>query len=186
MKPILVFIIITLSPASLFCQAAEKEQKSNLAFGIELDALPYINSGYYASAWLGFENINLRIRPVVAKTDIPDFYLDDNFNRNTLNAYALIADYFFKPSFEGFWLGTGLEYWDGEIEDNFSASSNYQEFVYTLGGGYVWHFWKSFYLNPWAAFHLHLAGDREVPVGMETFKTDLLTPEASVKLGYQF
>jgi len=90
-----------------------------------------ITGGYYVSAWLGFKKQKLRLRPVIAKINIPYFLLDEDFDRNTINAYALVVDYFFKPGFKGFWIGAGFEYWDGEIENNLSEAATYDEWIFT-------------------------------------------------------
>lgn len=38
--------------------------------------------------------------------------------------------------------------------------------------------------KPWIAGQLHIAGDREVQVGNDTFKTAVFTPEISLKIGW--
>ena len=113
-------------------------------------------------------------------------YDTEAFDRNTIWVYAIVVDYFFKPDFKGFWIGTGIEYWDGEIEDKFSETAKYNNWIFTLGTGYVWKFWDNLYINPWVAAHVRIAGDEEVPVGSYTFLTPFITPEISLKLGWNF
>jgi len=55
-----------------------------------------------------------------------------------------------------------------------------------LGGGYVWEFYRNFYLNSWLATHVVIAGDDEVAVGKRTYELKLFTPEISLKLGWHF
>jgi len=117
---------------------------------------------------------------------LPDFLLEEDFNRNTLNVYAIVLDYFFKPAYKGFWIASGFEFWDGEIENKQSEVAAYDEWIYTVGGGYVWKFWDNLYLNPWIAGHLRVGGNQEVQVGNDTFKTAVFTPEISVKIGWHF
>ena len=167
-------------------QAQKTIQKSKFTIGSELDLLPYVSNGYYASAWFGLANQKVRIRPVFAKSELPDFMLDEEFNRNTIKVYAAIVDYFFHANYKGAWIGSGLEYWDGEIEDQMNNTSAYNSWVYTLGAGYVWKIWDNLYINPWIAGHLRIAGDKRVKVGDELFKPDRFTPEISIKIGYHF
>ena len=61
----------------------------------------------------------------------------------------------------------------------------YETTILTLGGGYTWRFSKHFYLNPWAAVHFPIGGDRDVEFPSSTFSIDP-TPEMSVKLGILF
>ena len=184
MKNFITFLLLVLS-TSAFAQQAEENQKS-YRIGTELDILPYATGGYYFSAWYGWNDYQFRIRPVVAKVNVPDFYIDDKFQNNKIFATALIVDYFFKPNFEGFWIGSGFEYWQNSIENKSSVKVDYNAFVFTLGGGYIWKFYKDFYVHPWAAGHLLIGGDKEVKVGDETFKPQIFTFEGSIKLGWSF
>ncbi len=107
--------------------------------GTELDMLPYISGGYYVSAWYGIEQF--RFRAILTKTTVPEFVLAEGYKDNKLNVYAFITDYFFKKNFEGFWIGTGLEYWDSKITyEAENQTASYNNTVFTLGGGYVWKF----------------------------------------------
>jgi len=178
--------LVIVSSWSAYSQSdsTQIKKESGVSLGVEVDVLPYISKGWYASGWVGLDKYHIRIRPVFAKVNVPSFLYDEEFDRNTLQVYALIVDYFFKPDYKGFWVAPGIEYWNGEVEDNFNNTSTYDELVFTVGGGYVWKFPKNFYLNPWVAFHLHMAGDRDVSVGEEVYRTSIFTPEASLKLGW--
>jgi hypothetical protein len=44
----------------------------------------------------------------------------------------------------------------------------------------------NFYLNPWGAFHLRMAGDSKTDVGGKEYKSAVFLPEASVKFGWYF
>ncbi|UJH68597.1 hypothetical protein [Allomuricauda sp. SCSIO 65647] len=161
------------------------EQTIKTTVGFELDAVPYIFNGYYGSVWVGHNHF--RYRAVITNIDTPDFILEDGFTNNEIRVYAAIVDYFFKPDFKGWWIGPGLEYWDAEIQtDAELETAEYNNIIFTLGGGHVWKFYKNFYLNPWAAVHLRVAGDKEVRVDQSTFETPLMIPEVSLKLGWHF
>ncbi len=164
---------------------ADNQLPKNTRVGFELDAVPYIFKGYYGSVWIGHNQF--RYRAVITKIETPDFILEDGFTNNEMKVYAAIVDYFFKPDFEGWWIGPGLEYWDATIQtDAMLNTSEYNNLIFTVGGGYIWKFYKNFYLNPWVAGHLRIAGDKDVIVDQRTFETKLIIPEVSVKLGWHF
>ena len=162
------------------------EKKSKITIGFEIDALPYLTGGYYGSVWLGLNQPRIRLRPVIAQASVPAFMLEDEIEANTLLVYAFVADYFFKPDYKGFWVGTGMEFWDGEVENISSDTAAYEQLVFTVGGGYVWKFWGNLYFNPWVAGHLRVSGDSEVLVGNYLFEPPVFTPEASLKIGWHF
>lgn len=178
---------------SLFCfltagwvyASASNEQKSGqLNYGSELDALPYLTGGYYLSGWIGKNN--LRIRGIVASVNIPEFAVKTGFEDNKLKAYALVLDYFPGNNYAGIWYGGGIEQWDSEIKaKNENSISSYNNLVLTAGGGYIWFFNQYFYLNPWAAVHGIIDGDRKVPVGSKTFKPEKISAEISLKIGFK-
>ena len=193
-KTIILLLLIAAIPGR-FALQAQTTPISNSAvsgpvtcpvtIGFELDALPFITGGYYGSVWVGHNRF--RYRAIVTRLNAPDFYVASGFTRNKINAYTLIADYFFKPHFEKWWVGAGIEYWDCSIQaDTKIQTATYQNTIFTLGGGYVWKFYRNFYLNPWVGGHLRLAGDQNVAVDAKTYKPALLSPEASVKLGWHF
>jgi len=184
MKKLLLSLFLFTS--SLAFSQMPEETKSLNRIGTELDVLPFATGGYYFSAWYGWSKNQTRIRPVIAKVNVPDFAVDKNFQNNKIFAVALIADYFLKPEFEGFWIGSGFEYWQNSIENKSSITADYNAFVFTLGGGYVWKFYEDFYVNPWVASHVLIGGDKEIKVGLETFKPQLFTFEGSIKLGWSF
>ncbi|MEL6812304.1 MAG: hypothetical protein AAFP76_13320 [Bacteroidota bacterium] len=184
MKAIFLSIFFALSLSLAFGQAdATTEKKTTVGF--ELDAVPYIFKGYYGSIWVGHGHF--RYRAVLTKIETPDFILEDGFTNNEMKVYAAIVDYFFKPDFNGWWIGPGIEYWDAEIQtDAQLETAEYENVIFTLGGGYVWKFYKNFYLNPWIAGHLRIAGDKEVSVDQSLYETRLFIPEISLKLGWHF
>ncbi|MCI0750611.1 MAG: hypothetical protein L0Y35_02120 [Flammeovirgaceae bacterium] len=129
----------------------------------------------------------MRYRAVVATINTPDFILPTGFTNNNIQAYAAIADYFFEGDFERWWLGGGAEYWKAKIQtDAKLGTAYYNQAVFTLGGGYVWKIYKNFYLNPWVAVHLRLAGDTAITIDSKVFNPDFFTPEASLKIGWHF
>lgn len=179
---IFTFIIIACFASSGFSQGGEQAKTT---IGFEMDAFPFINNGYYGSAWLGIGH--LRLRGVIAKTTIPSFVVKEGFSDLETTAYAFIADYFFNDKYEGWWVGAGTEYWQNSIKnpDN-NLTADFNNVQLTLGGGYVWKIWRNLYLNPWGALHLRTAGDAEANAGGKIYESALLLPEASIKIGWHF
>lgn len=164
---------------------AQSDKSAYNTVGVEADILPYITGGYYGSVWVGHKH--MRYRAIVTRLTTPAFILKDGFTNNKIQAYTLIADYFFNTGFKGWWAGSGVEYWKGQIQtDDRVSTARYHDVIFTAGGGYVWKFYRNFYLNPWVAGHLRVAGDREVRVGAKNYIPPFFTPEMSVKLGWHF
>lgn len=177
------FLFVLLIMIFSSCLRASEEARFN--YGAELDALPYLTDGYYLSGWIGKDK--LRVRGVVASVNLPEFVVKSGFKDNSLNAYALIVDYFPKPDFSGTWYGGGFEIWESKIKsesDNMAAT--YSNLVVTAGGGYVWNFHKYFYLNPWVAVHGIVGGDETVNVGTKVFEPTKVTGEISLKIGFKY
>lgn len=177
------FFAVAVLCASVLLSPCSAEEKDWM-IGTELDLLPYLSGGYYLSLVGGVDK--LRGRVVRTELTVPDFATDDAFTDNDLGVWALILDIYFKKDFKGWWIGPGLERWDGEVTEKSSGlRRKYSTDILTLGGGYTWRFSKHFYLNPWAAVHLPIGGDREIRFASDVFEINP-TPEASVKLGIQF
>lgn len=164
---------------------ADAQSTPRLRFGVELDVLPYATGGYYGSFWVGRDR--LRVRPVIARTTLPDFMVDDGFENADIDAAALIVDYFFQEGFKGFWAGGGVEYWQNSIENATSGDrATWSNTIATVGGGYIWRLKSGLYINPWAAGHLVVGGPTEVAVGDAVYEPSRFSPEVSVKLGWAF
>lgn len=154
-------------------------------YGVELDALPWLTGGYYLSGWYGKDH--LRYRGVVANIKVPDSFIDEGFKDKDITAYAMIVDYFPRRNLTGIWYGAGLEYWQSKITNKTdNATAEYDNTVFTVGLGYVWQLTESIYLNPWAALHIVVAGDKDITVGSQTYQQETTTPSGSIKLGWQF
>ncbi|MCB9314506.1 MAG: hypothetical protein H6569_00060 [Lewinellaceae bacterium] len=178
-----LFLFAMLFSLSVFGQTEQAPHPSSI--GLEADVLPYITGGYYGSVW--YARDHLRYRAVYTKLTTPEFMLSEGFTNNKMRVYTLLVDYFFKPSVDKWWVGAGFEYWDAQIQtDQKLTTANYNTVVFTVGGGHVWKFYRNFYLNPWAALHLRVAGDTEVPVDERVFEPALFIPEGSLKIGWYF
>lgn len=153
-------------------------------FGSEVDVLPYAMGGYYASAFVGHDG--WRLRGVAARSNTPSFLVSSGFEKKQTDAYALLADRFLgakRTQLTGFWAGGGGEFWNSRIrQEGTSNFTHYDNFVLTTGGGYVWRISKHFYVNPWSAMHVAVAGDRNINVSGKTYQQPRVTPEASLKI----
>ncbi len=178
MKKIFLIAIAFLLSPSLY--------SADFKFGVgtELDALPFISGGYYSSIWIGIENF--RIRPVITETEIPSFAVAKGFENHELNVKAIIFDYCFGDNFDEWWIGVGYENWDNNIRSKKSSvTKQFSNNILTIGAGYIYKFWGNLYVNPWVALH-YLTNNREVKIADEVLKNSVLTPEISLKIGYNF
>lgn len=164
---------------------AWSQQNRKINIGLETDALPYITGGYYGSLWIGHKHF--RYRAIITEITTPEFFVEDGFTNNKINSYTAIVDYFFKPGFKKWWVGAGVEYWKGSIQTDAQISTaKYSNTIVTAGTGYVWKFYKNFYLNPWAALHVRVVGGDKVKVDSKEFNPPVITPEVSLKTGWHF
>lgn len=178
MKKLLI-IAITI----LFCNSLYSAE-NKFGIGTELDALPFISGGYYSSIWLGFDKI--RIRPVITETEIPSFAVAKGFENHELKVKAIIFDYCFGDKFDEWWIGIGYENWDNNIKSKKSSlTKQFSNNIITIGAGYIYKFWGNLYVNPWVAVH-YLADNHEIKIADEVLKNSVLTPEISLKIGYNF
>ena len=189
---VILTIVFSLTPMSAQTAAAPKGSETAVSpawkFGTEIDLLPYVMNGYYASAFTAHDA--WRLRGVIARSDAPSFLVSSGFDKKRTDAYAFLVDRFIgKKShrLEGFWAGGGAELWRSRIrQEGTSDFTHYNNTVLTAGGGYVWKLSNHFYVNPWSAVHIVVAGDRMIDVSGKTYEQSRLTPEASVKFGIIF
>ena len=166
------------------CAWARADDDRKWTVGTELDLVPYLNDGYYASIIAGYDH--WRGRVVWTELTTPDFVTQSGFEDNDLSVRAYIVDYYFSPGFTGWWVGPGIEEWSGDVtEEDTGERKSYDTTILTLGGGYTIRFNKHVYFNPWAAVHIPIGGDREVEFAGDDFSIDPVV-EASIKLGFNF
>jgi hypothetical protein len=180
----LLLAAIALS-GSLAAQSDEAVSAQPMTVGAELDVLPFATGGWYGSIWAG--GGGTRLRAVASRIHVPAFATPEGFQNQSITAVAALCDVFPAGSFERWWIGGGLEYWSGSVEESGSGlEGQYHSYLLTVGTGYVWKVAGNFYLNPWAAAHVVVAGSRDVPVGSSTFSPKTLTGEVSLKVGWHF
>lgn len=183
MKPA-VFVFAFLTAISLAAQHPAPAP-SRLTAGFELDFLPYATGGYFGAAWAGAGH--WRGRLIVAKATKPDFLLPDGYSNNAIRAYALLADYFRRPDYSAWWLAAGLVYWDAGVRNVAQQLTKpYKNYLLSGGLGYNWKFYRHFYLSPWAALHVRIAGDKQLEFQTDTLSLPRFNPEASLKIGWHF
>jgi hypothetical protein len=100
-------LVISVLFLSLFAHAQQKWLK-RVSFGLEQDLLPYATGGYFAGVWTGIDQVS--IRALTAKLNKPDFIVKDGFTNNKVTACAMLADYFLKDNWKGWWAGAGWVY----------------------------------------------------------------------------
>lgn len=164
---------------------AQKQSSGKINVGVEQDLLPYLTGGYFAGVWAGKDH--LRFRALTAKVNKPDCIIKKGFSHNKVQAFALIADYFLKKDWKGWWAGTGLVYWKNSLQtDEKVNTTRYENFLLNGSVGYAFQLHKNLYISPWVGMHIRIAGDKKVIVDDKTFTPPLLNPEASVKFGVHF
>ena len=151
-------------PISYAADRGEQTDPGPWKFGSEIDVLPYATGGFYGSVFAG--RSNWRFRGVAARSTTPSFLVTDGFTDKRTDAVALLFDRFFGSkgrSLEGFWIGGGAEHWRTRIRAEQSPEfAHYNDFVLTIGSGYVWGFSRHLYLNPWVGGHFVVVGDRTI------------------------
>ncbi len=169
---------------------SEENAGKRAAIGYAVDLLPTVLSategkpGYSFQVWSGYDHIKMRL--VAAHIYMPGSQYDNNFENYEVNVTAFILDWFPYGSLEGFWFGTGTEFWNSRVEHKASgAETAWTDNILTAGIGYVWKFTDNVYIDPFAAVHYRM-NDGKVRAGGEEFARKRVSASASVKIGYQF
>lgn len=180
-----LFNIVLLLSLFIFTFQTTHGQSTKLSAGLELDALPYITGGYYGGAWIGHSH--WRGRALFARVYKPSFIVPDGFTNNTVNAYALVGDYFLKEEWRDWWISGGIVLWQSTIQSDLKLSTvSYDNILMHGSIGYNWMFSRQFYLSPWAGMNIRVGGAQTVMVDGKSFDTLVLNPEASLKIGWYF
>jgi hypothetical protein len=165
--------------------------RSRRAVGVIVDLLPIVLSatagevGLSGQVWLGIDHLRLRL--VGARIAVPNgIAASDGFEDQVLIAAAGIVDYTFGSHFDGWWVGAGIEYWDGtmSIAASPGSTASWQAVMATFGGGYIFRFGSSvhFCLEPWAGLHLRMT-PAELNFDDQAYTPQRVTATASLKLG---
>lgn len=184
-RGLLVAVLLTVSSA----RAAEGAPSR--AAGAELDLLPPVISavaggvGLSGQLWAGQDR--WRVRLVGARILFPDALgPPEPFRGQRLAVGALIVDRFFFDGFRGPWVGAGVEYWWSSVGHEVTGSrTEWATPVLTAGAGFVWRFWRDFYLNPWGAVHWSTRGS-SVSIAGDDWTPRRLSAEVSLKVGWSF
>lgn len=180
-KSIVLKIFFSLLVLHFAIQPVQAQEK--VKAGVELDVLPYLTGGYFGAVWAG--KGHMRARLLYAKVHMPKFMVPAGFSGNTIRSVALIADYFLKKEQTGFWMGSGLVYWDGSIKAG-QQTASYHTYLLNGSMGYALNLSRRFYLSPWAGLSLRVGGDQNISAGGATYHAPFLNPELSLKFGYRF
>src|SRR4051812_44810184 len=117
----------TLLALTILLNLASYAQKpsSRINVGIEQDVLPYATGGYFGGLWVGKNHV--RGRALVARVHKPDMITKKGFTNNNVTAYALLADYFLKENWKGWWAGTGVVNWKSSIQSDEKSNTYHYE-----------------------------------------------------------
>jgi len=183
--PMKNLILLVLLVAQVLPGSAQKAEHSAWSLGIELDALPYLTGGYFVAGWVGKDQ--LRLRALTANVNKPDWSTAEGFTKHHVQAYALVADYFLKSDWRGWWIGAGPVYWKSSIQSDLQLeTARFENLLLNGSLGYNWKLMNHLYLSPWAGLSIRVAGDTDVPVDNKRFTLPLFNPEASLKVGLYF
>ncbi len=186
--PVIVFAVLLvctqfLTPATHAQDAGVS--KAHDIVGFETDIFPILSEGYLISIWYGFSHI--RLRAFIARDRIPQFAVQDGFKDNMVKSYAVMADYFFETGFREFWIGAGVQYWDGTVAlDGAAGSGVYTNTMLSVTGGYLLRIWGNLYISPAVGVHFRITGDTEVDVNGNTFTPGVVVPDFFIRLGWHF
>jgi hypothetical protein len=173
-----------------FPGVALAEIERAMALGYNLDLFPTVISavngkvGLAPQVWVGLEPV--RIRFVGAHLEPPDAlaFADKGFVHPTTTVFAAIVDYTTGAHFDGFWVGSGFEIWQGSIEhEGVRGTARWTSTVFTLGGGYIWRVSGNFFLDPWLAAHATL-NPQTITLGTFDYKPPPVVADASLKIGW--
>jgi hypothetical protein len=177
-------------------EAAAPREAPQRALGLTMDLLPIVLSatagqvGVSGQVWAGFDQVRLRL--VGARLALPNWLAaKDGFENQTTLVVAAIADYVFGDHFDGWWIGTGLEWWHSSIghEDVPGRRVAWDAGVATVGGGYIWPLLAGtgvqLYIEPWGAAHVRWTPASPTLEG-RSYRPPRLNGELSLKLGVFF
>ncbi|MBK8705964.1 MAG: hypothetical protein IPN33_22030 [Saprospiraceae bacterium] len=186
MKSLLISLLLLVQ---IMAAAQDMPTKRRWTAGIELDVLPYATGGYFGAVWAG--SSHLRARALVARVYKPDWSISKGFTNNRVTAYALVADYFLRKEWTGWWIGGGIVQWRQSIqsEENLSCTTHFNRTMLNGSLGYNWKFYRNFYLSPWAGLHFRISGydENDLSVcGVAVYRVPAVYPEASLKFGWHF
>ena len=180
------------APADLAAsqQPASEPRKTahKWTMGSDLDLLPFALHGYSSGGFLGRNG--WRASSLMSASTAPSFMISSGFSDRHTDAYTGMVDRFFggkRKSIEGFWAGAGGGYWRSSIRAGGSSTpAKYHDFRLTVGGGYLIRLSRHIYLDPCAAEHFVVAGQRRIPVSGQTYRPPVFTLDASIKIGFNF
>jgi hypothetical protein len=205
-RNITIFFVLCFAALPAFAQSPTPP--ATYAIGFNVDLLPTILSatenefGYSVQGWIGRNH--LRLRFVGAHLIMPNSMIgNDQFLNLRNNVGAVICDYTTGDNFDKWWIGSGLELWRQRIEHKSIAvtaggipsalddmpesdgSAEWSNVVFTLGGGYIWKFYRNFYVDPWVAGH-YILDPKRISVNRSHYEAKRFQAEASLKLGWNF
>ncbi|SHF35593.1 hypothetical protein [Dysgonomonas macrotermitis] len=184
---LLLSIAVTAS-IQLYSQEIKKiESSKKLTIGIESEVMCYINKGYHGSFWVGMNGI--RSRFVFAKSTFPSSFAPDGFKNLTSTFYEMEVDFFIgkqKREYKGLWIAAGLGLTNQSIESKSTGlKGDTNLFDIHSGAGYAISLYKALYINPWIGIDIH-TNTKNISVGNETWKPNIIDIVGGAKIGYRF
>lgn len=179
---LLFFILTSLQAQTVSSGIATEGAPKKWNFGVEIDALPYLTGGYFGAAWLGKNQ--WRGRALLADVQLPEIIIKDGFTKHHVRGYAVLVDYFLKPSWKGWWVGAGPVYWKSSIQQQQTGAIQHFDNLLLNGSlGYHFTLLPKVYLSPWAGLSCKVAGNDRFTLDQQPYRLPFFNPEISIKLG---
>ncbi|OHD64987.1 MAG: hypothetical protein A2176_04335 [Spirochaetes bacterium RBG_13_51_14] len=172
-------------------QPALSRSQHRMALGVAIDPFPTVISavdrrfGLSVQPWFGIDNFKVRID--ITHLRMPDALAGTRyFYKNDIDMGAVILEFFFSKNFEGFRIGSGFGIWDNSISHKyFTKKGGSISAFFTIGGGYVWKFYKTLYIEPCLALDILLSKETISIYGFK-YRPLPLSGEISLKFGLYF
>lgn len=158
-----------------------------IILGLESEIMCFINKGYHGSVWLGYKGF--RTRFVVAQSTYPDRLAPEGFKNLRSQFYEVEIDFFLgkrRKEYRGLWVASGFGLTKQSLESETTGlKGDINLFDWHNGVGYAIGIYKGLYINPWIGIDVHM-NPRNVAIGYETWKPNIIDPVGGAKIGYSF
>lgn len=126
---------------------------------------------------------HVRVRTVASDVNLPDF-TSRAISRRASRAPTRASTTSRARGLRGPWIGAGVEHWKNRIGHPAEpGKGEYTNWMFTVGGGWVFNLGRRVYLNPWAAGHVRMSGDEQAQVGSRIYEPPKGLAETSIKPG---
>ncbi len=154
------------------------------SFGIESFGLPYKTEGKCFSIWASYYNLKLKYS--AGKLNVPELYVRDGFEKMKLEINLINLEYFIdENNLVGLWIGAGIMSYNGSLGFlNQEARGNFELLRLGVSSGYIKKIFHNVSINTYVGAYVLIMGDKEFQVGNKKAQSDVITPIASIEIGW--